>query len=74
MKRINLTEIAELHKTPISHIDTYGQISGEKIQEMDDRGYDIIQSVRVGEKGSLNKASFFIICYNIAKSGKRRKL
>ena len=45
MKRINLTEKAELNRTPISQIDTYGQISGEKIQEMDDRGYDIIQVV-----------------------------
>jgi len=43
MKRINLTEKAELNRTPISQIDTYGQIPKEKIQEMDDRGYDIIQ-------------------------------
>ena len=42
MKRINLTEIAEMRKTPISQIDTCGQIPKEKIQEMDDRGYDII--------------------------------
>ena len=45
MKRINLTEIAEMHKTPVSQIDTYGKIPKEKIQEMDDKGYDIIQVV-----------------------------
>lgn len=33
MKRINLTEIAELNRTPISQIDTYGQIPKEKIQD-----------------------------------------
>ena len=30
MKRINLTEIAEMRKTPISQIDTCGQIPKEK--------------------------------------------